>query len=52
MIPLVVQYYDYHKTIYEFEKKCEELQKQIKENCLWTGGLPQKPLLDKWFNLI
>ena len=52
MIPLVIQYLDYHNTINEFEEKCKELQKQIKGGCMWTGGPPQKPVLEKWFSPI
>ncbi len=52
MIPYGIQYLDYHKTIYEFEEKCEELQKQDQGSCIWPGGPPQKPLLEQWFNQI
>ena len=55
LIPYVIQYYDYHKTIYEFEERCREssLRFNTPETlCAWPGGPPQKPVLEQWFNQI
>ena len=55
LIPFTVQYFDYYNTIYEFEEKCQEnsLQNNTpKKLCVWPGGPPQKPVLEKWFDQI
>ena len=52
MIPLVIQHVHYTMIIFEFEENCRENSTQNntpKKLCIWPGGPPQEPLLEKWF---